>query len=464
MTETGHRDLGQIVVRFAKQAAGIGIEIVDVAGHVGEVSQRLSLQDEMLTEARQQTEELGDDNARIAEGAQTNLRIVEEAAAEVSRSQHTLGTTVDSIGSLVASVSEGQKLLSDLQAALQSVAKVTGTISAIARQTNLLALNATIEAARAGEAGRGFAVVAGEVKSLANQSAEATKAITATLARLTAEAQRLIDQGTHNADLARSVGAATSVMAQTFQAIGATVERIAGESSTIATAADAIRGRSRSLLEKVAVLGEGISQSNANLKLADERLKHLLDAGEKLISITVDSGVQTTDTPFVEEVISRARLLSTALEKAVDDGQFALDAAFDQNYVKVSGSNPEQFSTQYVDVFDRILTPILDAALEFNPRVVFCVPVDSNGYMPTHNTKYSQKPGADSVWNAANCRNRRFFNDRVGLGAARNTDRFLVQTYRRDMGGGKFVLMMDVSAPIFIKGRHWGGLRLAYTV
>jgi methyl-accepting chemotaxis protein len=52
----------------------------------------------------------------------------------------------------------------------------------------------------------------------------------------------------------------------------------------------------------------------------------------------------------------------------------------------------------------------------------------------------------------------------VGLAAGRNQRPFLLQTYRRDMGGGQYRMMKDVSAPITVAGRHWGGLRLAYTV
>jgi methyl-accepting chemotaxis protein len=90
--------------------------------------------------------------------------------------------------------------------------------------------------------------------------------------------------------------------------------------------------------------------------------------------------------------------------------------------------------------------------------------VDRNGYLPTHNRKYSQPQGADPVWNNANCRNRRIFNDRTGLRAGRNTEPFLLQTYRRDMGGGQFVMMKDISAPIIVQGRHWGGLRIGYRI
>ena len=48
--------------------------------------------------------------------------------------------------------------------------------------------------------------------------------------------------------------------------------------------------------------------------------------------------------------------------------------------------------------------------------------------------------------------------------AGRNTKPFLLQTYRRDMGGGQFALMKDASAPIYVRGRHWGGFRIGYKV
>jgi methyl-accepting chemotaxis protein len=112
---------------------------------------------------------------------------------------------------------------------------------------------------------------------------------------------------------------------------------------------------------------------------------------------------------------------------------------------------------------DRALPAVQEPLLSLDARVAFCAAVDNNGYLPTHNLKFSKPQGADPVWNAANCRNRRLFNDRTGLAAGRSTAPFLLQTYRRDMGGGKFVLMKDASAPIHVEGRHWGGFRMGYT-
>ncbi|WP_204336592.1 hypothetical protein, partial [Proteus mirabilis] len=72
-----------------------------------------------------------------------------------------------------------------------------------------------------------------------------------------------------------------------------------------------------------------------------------------------------------------------------------------------------------------------------------------NGYIATHNRRYCQpqRPG-ETVWNTANSRYRRIFNDRTGLASARNQRPFLLQTYRRDMGGGRFVVLKEVAAPI----------------
>ena len=89
--------------------------------------------------------------------------------------------------------------------------------------------------------------------------------------------------------------------------------------------------------------------------------------------------------------------------------------------------------------------------------------VDRNGYIPCHNQAYNHPQRAgDTAWNTAHCRNRRIFADRTGLASARNQRPFLLQTYRRDMGGGNYVVMKEVAAPITVAGRHWGGLRLAF--
>ncbi len=80
-----------------------------------------------------------------------------------------------------------------------------------------------------------------------------------------------------------------------------------------------------------------------------------------------------------------------------------------------------------------------------------------------HNKKYShpQRPG-EPEWNTANSRNKRIFDDRAGLSAARNTRPYMIQYYPRDMGGGQIVMMWEIVAPIRVLGRHWGGFRMAY--
>lgn len=450
------------VCRFAEQATGVGHQIVDIACNIKELGDRLQDQNAQIQDIGAEMRAVGAENQRIADGARMSLDVAQRAHDEVSQSALAVRSSLDSIQKLVATVSEQRELLEVLQDALSKVSKVAAGIDAITKQTNLLALNATIEAARAGEAGRGFAVVASEVKALAGQTALATNEIAATVGDLTAKAHLLIEKGQRSAELARSVDESASVISGTFDSIEGTVSNFVAQSSDIQSAAAGIDGRSRSLLTGVEQVMEGFRLSAANIGRVGTRVGELQLAGEALITISVESGVKTKDTPFVLEVVRRTEMVAVALEDAVDRGVFSIEALFDRTYQPIARSNPQQFKTAYVDAFDRIVTPIIDAALSFDGRVVFCAPVDVNGYLPTHNSKFSKPQGQDPAWNAANCRNRRIFNDRVGLGAGKNQKPFLVQTYMRDMGG-KFVPMVDVSAPLVVKGRHWGGLRLAYT-
>lgn len=158
-----------------------------------------------------------------------------------------------------------------------------------------------------------------------------------------------------------------------------------------------------------------------------------------------------------------AQQVAALVEQAVQDGRVPRDSVFDTDYRLLSGTDPAQYGTAYLPVFESLLPPVLENVLASDASMAFCLAIDRNGYIPVHNRIYSQpqRPN-DPVWNAANARNKRIFDDRAGITAARSTRPFIVQAYARDMGGGKIVMMQEVDAPIRILGRHWGGLRTAY--
>ncbi len=108
---------------------------------------------------------------------QTVAAAAEELSSSISEISRQVAQSADITARAVDNAHRTDTIVRALAKGAQQIEQVAELISSIAGQTNLLALNATIEAARAGEAGRGFAVVAAEVKSLASQTAEATKQI-----------------------------------------------------------------------------------------------------------------------------------------------------------------------------------------------------------------------------------------------------------------------------------------------
>jgi methyl-accepting chemotaxis protein len=366
------------------------------------------------------------------------------------------------IGELIDSVERIESRLGAVGSALSQVAKVSAAIEAIAKQTNLLALNATIEAARAGDAGRGFAVVASEVKNLAEATRQATQQIGDTVRGLDGQIKSLLGESGEASSRAKNAGSG----AQQIEAIIARVQdgftNVGQEIDGVARAATSNLAHCDTVIEKLAELAQGVDRSSIELKQADSRITKLLDLSEGLIGLIADSGVETSDAPLIRSVVDTAKLISAAFESAIDRGEIQLAQLMDETYREIHGTNPAQYLTDYVTFTDRILPPIQDPIQKSDPRIVFSVAWAKGGYLPTHNPNYRLPQGPDPVWNNANCRNRRLFNDRAVKNVAANTKPFLLQTYRRDMGGGNFVLMKDLSSPIFVKGRHWGAFRIGF--
>ena len=171
-----------------------------------------------------------------------------------------------------------------------------------------------------------------------------------------------------------------------------------------------------------------------------------------------------------QEVIDRCLKatveVTACIEKLIAEGRLSMTDLFDNEYVPIPNTNPQHVRTRYLDAFEKSgLQSIFDRVLAMDPRMTFCCAIDRNGYMGVHNTKYShpQRPD-DPTWNMGHARNRRMFDDRAGLTAARSVRPYVIQNYPRNMGGGVMVMCKEIAAPIRIQGKHWGGFRTAYKI
>lgn len=175
------------------------------------------------------------------------------------------------------------------------------------------------------------------------------------------------------------------------------------------------------------------------------------------------AGIEAEYRPLIAHAQSAAQAIATCLAAAILEGRLTQEDLFDTDYRPLAGTGPQQYETRALGVLEDILPPIQESLKAADNRIIFCAAVDRNGYLPVHNAIYSkaQRPG-DVVWNTANCRNRRIFDDRTGILAARSTREFLVQAYPREMGGGAVVMLREIDVPIQIGDRHWGGFRMAY--
>ena len=428
--EAAQPDLRVAVESIGKQAALMGRDAAEVRGLLDDTQKASASQERAMATLTHQLHEIT--RAQLVIGDETR-----ESLDAVSRARH----AVEEVGREVTGIVDN----------LRDVADAAGVITQIALQTRLVAFNASVEAKRAGDAGRGFGVVADAVKDLAGKVEASSKEIMSTVGDLDKRIAALAREIEARPGQARQ-GAFHAALAEVDSGV-ARITEAAGQSGTVCAGLNA----------QMATLEGEMHGTTRALDAAMLRSEAFLKVSEQLIELVADCGIETEDTPYISAAMETAGQVAKLLEDAVRTGTISSADLFDENYKPIAGTDPAQVTTRFCDLTDRLLPQVQERVLGLSGRVVFCIAVDRNGYVPTHNRKYCQpqRPG-ELAWNTANSRYRRIFNDRTGLASARNRRPFLLQTYRRDMGNGQFVLMKEAAAPITVNGRHWGGLRLAF--
>ncbi|WP_417516929.1 methyl-accepting chemotaxis protein [Marinobacter sp.] len=413
----------------------------------------------------QETAQMADYAGQITETVRESSQQATDAATMAlqnsqasTEGRQALTSAIDSIRVVHQQSGENLRLIQELNEKSNKIQGVTTTIQGIAEQTNLLALNAAIEAARAGDQGRGFAVVADEVRQLAGRTAQATGEVAETLQEIRSDTALIV---TRIEDLARSVeNGLTSV-----ETVGERLDLIREQSDRVqqqvARIAEIDQNNELSLnhvFSAIETVRDQISESDNSVASLAEQAATLMELAEVANAAFALNSGSSYHRFFYDQARAGAEQIGQIFEQAVREGKLTESKLFDRTRTPIHGTSPAKYSSSFDSFTDNSLPVVQEQVKSSHPALVFAIVAAPDGYIPTHNRDFAHAPTGDPSIDLVRSRSKRLFNDRTGIRCGSHKENMLLQTYRRDTGE----VMHDLSVPIYVNGRHWGGFRLGY--
>jgi methyl-accepting chemotaxis protein len=417
--------------------------------------------DRQVSETAQMAEYAGQITESVRESAQqaTDAATMALQNRQVSvEGRDALTSAINSVRAVHEQSSENLRLIQELNEKSNKIQGVTTTIQSIAEQTNLLALNAAIEAARAGDQGRGFAVVADEVRQLAGRTAQATGEVAETLQEIRSDTSLIVSR---IEDLAKSVESGL----ESVESVGERLDQIRDQSDRVqqqvARIAEIDQNNEQSLQQvssAIETVRDQITESDTSVASLAQQAATLMELAEEANAAFALNSDESYHRFFYDQARQGADRIGKLFEKAVRDGQLAESALFDKKRTPIPKTDPQKYSSSFDRFTDQQLPTVQEAVKGAHPSMVFAIAAAPDGYVPTHNRDFAHAPTGDPKVDLVKSRSKRLFNDRTGARCGSHTQNMLLQTYRRDTGE----VMHDLSVPIYVNGKHWGGFRLGY--
>jgi len=443
---------------YSQSAGKNSIATAQLVFSIDTLSKKLDEKAHSISEISASAQNIFEHVTLVSTNSQSASAFAKTSMSESRKTIEELNEIIQKMSNINVQTADASTRVNELKAKSVTIQNVTTVIDDIADQTNLLALNAAIEAARAGEHGRGFAVVADEVRSLAERTSRSTGEVNIIVKQIQQDTN---DTFSTIEALRKEVDKATEkvhFVGDEIKLFIANAEKIEEQISNIAKSSDYNSNQLLNIRDAIAKISEQLKASTDEMKKISNQTQDIINGAESAHEHLSEFAMDEYHEKMYQICIGAKMAVEKSIEDAIADSKINVDDMFDTHFKPIPNTNPQKFTTRYDSFTDATFPAIIDTLMKENPNVlIYVVAQHKSGYIPTHNINARQPLTGNYEKDLIGNRTKRIFDD-SGVRGANHEKRVLLQTYRREGG----VILHDLSVPIYIKGRHWGGLRVGY--